>query len=96
MKKEIISVTDIEHLAELSALRFNEEEMQRMVGEVSGIIEMLNACAEVKVDNPEEVTVIGLESLRDDESTQNLSRDVVFQNSVSNDSGYFVVPKVVE
>ena len=67
-----------------------------MVTQVSGIIEMLNACGDVNVDTNHNITTQTLQDLRDDESGEMLSRGSVFTNTPRCEHNYVVVPKVVE
>lgn len=96
MKKEKVTTSDIDYLAKLSALSFTEDEKKLMVTQVSGIIEMLNACADANVDNEENVNIQSLDDLRDDESGEVLSKGNVFTNTPKCEHNYVVVPKVVE
>ena len=96
MKKEKITIADIEHLAELSALSFTDDEKIVMVEQVSGIIEMLNACAEVEIKEQETTKSMSLQELRNDECGEMLNRESVFLNTPKCEQNYVVVPKVVE
>ena len=96
MDKQKISISDIEHLAELSGLEFSDVDKQVMLNEVVGILDMFDACAEaddyVVTDNK----VMSLSDLRDDEVSPSLSKEDVFKNTPRVDRGYVVVPRVVE
>ena len=96
MKKEKVTISDIEYLAGLSALSFTEEEKKLMVTQVSGIIEMLNACADAKVDKDENINTQSLQDLRNDECGEMLNKGSVFTNTPKCEHNYVVVPKVVE
>ena len=95
MKKTIIDVAKIEGLSTLSAISFNETEKRVMMAQVSGTLEMLDACANVKKDKSDALA-IGLGVLRDDVPMQLYKRDDILSGAPRVENGYIVIPKVVE
>ena len=97
MEKEKITIELIDKLSDLSQLSFSEDEKELLIGEVSGIIEMLDKCDNVSVDDN---TLLSREwriaDLRDDEIGESLDGADVFKNAPMTKNGYFGVPKVVE
>lgn len=97
MEKEKITIELIDKLSDLSQLSFSEDEKELLIGEVSGIIEMLDKCDNVSVDDN---TLLSREwciaDLRDDEIGESLDSADVFKNAPMTKNGYFGVPKVVE
>ena len=97
MEKEKITIELIDKLSDLSQLSFSEDEKELLIGEVSGIIEMLDKCDNVSVDDN---TLLSREwriaDLRDDEIGESLDSSDVFKNAPMTKNGYFGVPKVVE
>ena len=94
--KEKITINDIDRLGELSKLNFTQEEKEKLVTEVTGIIEMLNQIDDVKIDSQVEVQTQKINQLRDDEFKEDMLPNDVFLNSNNCNNGYFVVPKVVD
>lgn len=92
-----ITIKDIEHLAELSCLSFNEEEKVVLLGEVNNIIDLLDECGQAEVEeNIEFQDYVGLEDLREDVPMSTLNLDTVFEKTDKCDKAHFVVPKVVQ
>ena len=94
--KEKITIDDIDRLSELSKLKFTHEEKEKLVTEVTGIIEMLNQIDQVKIDSQVEIQTQKINQLREDEPKEDMSSNEVFLNSNNCGNGYFVVPRVVE
>jgi len=94
--KEKITINDIDRLSHLSKLKFTQEEKEKLVGEVNGIINMLNQCDDVKIDGAIDTQMQKLSSLREDNVKEDMNTHDVFVNSNNCNNGYFVVPKVVD
>ena len=94
MKKEEISLEDIDYLAGLSGLDFDEEESVAMQREVTNVIKLLNGCADAGEGIARSSVVMSLDDLRDDVRGESLSQDAIFGDKES-DKGRFVIPKVV-
>lgn len=94
--KEKISIEEIEKLADLSKLRFNDEEMQVLVNQVSDIITMLKGCDDVSTSIMLDNKSQRLRDLREDEIQEEMDLNNVLLNAPSSKNGYFVVPKVVD
>ena len=95
MKKTIVDKSQIEKLAGLSALEFDEAGKDLMVNQVSGIIDMLDACANVKGVDTVTQSVF-LNDLREDVAQDSMNRDEALISAPRTEKGYIVVPKVVE
>ena len=96
MKKEKITIAEIDRLASLSELEFTTEEKKILVKEVSNVIDLLNDCAKVSTSEVVSDNIQGLSSLREDEVDSRLDMEDVLLNAPKSHEGYFVVPKVVE
>ena len=91
-----ITIEEIEKLAKLSKLQFSDDEKQTLIGEVDGIVKLLNGCDDVKIIDIQDKHAQGLCSLRSDEEKESMDVSDIFVNSNNCRNGYFVVPKVVE
>ena len=95
MERNNISLDEIDKLSSLSALDFTPVERKTMQGQVSGILDMLDACD--KVDGVSVVReCVSLNQLRDDAPIESLKRDDVLSHAPRTKNGYVVVPKVVD
>ena len=82
------------HVARLARLKLTDEEIERMAGELSGILEHVDRISELELDGVEPTShVIALENvLRPDEPRPSWSRDEVLEPAPDPASGAFRVP----
>jgi aspartyl-tRNA(Asn)/glutamyl-tRNA(Gln) amidotransferase subunit C len=82
------------HIARLARLRLGEDEVERMAEELSGILEHVEAIAELDLAGVEPTThVVELENvLRVDRPEPSLDRDRALAGAPDHSSGSFRVP----
>jgi aspartyl-tRNA(Asn)/glutamyl-tRNA(Gln) amidotransferase subunit C len=82
------------HVARLARLKLSDEEVDRMTGELSGILEHVEHISQLDLEGVEPTShVIALENvLRPDEPRPSWSRDEVLQSAPHPASGAFRVP----
>ena len=91
-----IDISAIDKLASLSMLYFNDEEKNHLLGEVNGIIEMLDKCAEFNVVSVPTERSVKFSELREDEVVQSMDIETTMQGVDSRIKDYFGVDKVVD
>jgi aspartyl-tRNA(Asn)/glutamyl-tRNA(Gln) amidotransferase subunit C len=82
------------HVARLARLRLNDEEVERMSGELSGILDHVERISELDLDGVEPTShVIALKNvLRPDEPRPSWDRDDVLERAPDPAGGAFRVP----
>jgi len=82
------------HVAKLARLRLSEEEVETMVGELSGILEHVDRLGKLDLEGVEPTShVVELENvLRADEPRPSWPRDVVLTQAPEPQDGAFRVP----
>jgi aspartyl-tRNA(Asn)/glutamyl-tRNA(Gln) amidotransferase subunit C len=82
------------HVAKLARLRLSEEEVERMVGELSGILGHVDRIGNLDLEGVEPTShVVALENvLRDDEPRPSLPRDVALSQAPEPEDGAFRAP----
>jgi aspartyl-tRNA(Asn)/glutamyl-tRNA(Gln) amidotransferase subunit C len=82
------------HVARLSRLRLSEEEVETMVGELSGILEHVDRIGNLDLEGVEPTShVVALENvLRADVPWQSLPRDAALAQAPEPQDGAFRVP----
>lgn len=82
------------HVARLSRLRLSEEEVERMVGELSGILDHVDRIGNLDLEGVEPTShVVALENvLRADEPRPSLPRDVALASAPEPQDGAFRAP----
>ncbi len=82
------------HVARLARLRLSDEEVERMTGELSGILEHVDRIAELDLDDVEPTShVVDLENvLRPDVPRPSWPKEVVLEQAPDAADGAFRVP----
>jgi aspartyl-tRNA(Asn)/glutamyl-tRNA(Gln) amidotransferase subunit C len=90
----VIDRDQVLHVARLARLKLTEEELERMAGELSGILEHVDRISELDLDGVEPTShVIALENiLRPDEPRPSWDRDDMLERAPDPASGAFRVP----
>jgi aspartyl-tRNA(Asn)/glutamyl-tRNA(Gln) amidotransferase subunit C len=90
----VIDRDQVLHVARLARLKLTDEEIERMAGELSGILEHVDRISELDLKGVEPTShVIALENvLRPDEPRPSWSRDEVLEPAPDAASGAFRVP----
>lgn len=91
-----ISKEEIKHLANLSALEFNDEEIDNFQKEFNQILDFVNKINNAKVDGDIEYNVHDFSELREDKVKPSLSQEEVLANAPQAKLGSFVVPLMME
>lgn len=87
----------VRYLSKLGKLSFTDEELSRMVNDMTSIVEIMDTVREIDItydpllDNHN----VFLKDLRPDKAMDSLPTDRLLQNAVTQEN-CFVVPKVVE
>ncbi|TWF56595.1 aspartyl/glutamyl-tRNA(Asn/Gln) amidotransferase subunit C [Neorhizobium alkalisoli] len=93
-----VDLATVKRVARLARLAVTEEDANRMVGELNGIINFVEQLSEVDVTGVEpmtSVTPMDMRKRHDDVTDGNKADDVV-ANAPATDRNFFLVPKVVE
>lgn len=82
------------HVAKLARLRLSEEEVETMVGELSGILEHVDRIGNLDLEGVDPTShVVALENvLRADEPWQSLPRETALASAPEPQDGAFRVP----
>jgi aspartyl-tRNA(Asn)/glutamyl-tRNA(Gln) amidotransferase subunit C len=82
------------HVAKLARLKLNDDELERMAGELSGILEHIERISELDLDGVEPTShVIALENVfRPDEPRPSWDRDELLERAPDPASGAYRVP----
>jgi aspartyl-tRNA(Asn)/glutamyl-tRNA(Gln) amidotransferase subunit C len=93
-----VDVTTVKRVAKLARLAVTEDEAQRMMGELNGILGFVEQLSEVNVDGVEPMTSVTPMAMkkRTDVVTDGDIAERVVANAPLTDKNFFQVPKVVE
>jgi aspartyl-tRNA(Asn)/glutamyl-tRNA(Gln) amidotransferase subunit C len=90
----VIDRDQVLHVARLARLRLSEQEVETMVGELSGILDHVDRIGRLDLDGVEPTThVVTLENVwRADEPIPSLARAAALANAPEPEDGAFRVP----
>ena len=88
----------LEKIAHLARLELNEKDAEKMMQDMTVILDWMEKLNEVKTDGVEPLTSMSHEvnALREDEVKGQLDHKSVLQNAPQKDLDYFRVPKVLD
>ncbi|MGV1757927.1 Asp-tRNA(Asn)/Glu-tRNA(Gln) amidotransferase subunit GatC [Rhizobium sp. A22-96] len=93
-----VDLATVKRVAHLARIAVNEDEAQRMMGELNGILGFVEQLSEVNVDGVEAMTSVmpmAMKKRTDEVTDGNKAADIV-ANAPNTDQNFFLVPKVVE
>jgi len=88
----------LDKIAHLSRLEFDEKDAEKMMKDMTAIVDWVEKLSEVDTDGVQPLTTMSHEinALREDEVKEHLSHERALRNAPKKDSDYFRVPKVLE
>ncbi|WP_425446368.1 Asp-tRNA(Asn)/Glu-tRNA(Gln) amidotransferase subunit GatC [Dethiothermospora halolimnae] len=94
----MISKDDVKHVAKLSKLKFNDEEIEDFTEKFKSVVEYIDKLKEVDTEGVEPTYhVLPIKNvMREDEVHESLSRDKVLSNATNSENGYIKIPKVLK
>lgn len=94
----ILSLEEVEHIAELAKLSLTDEEKARFREQLSAILDYAARLQELDTDDiPPTATVLPLDTvLRDDMARPGLGRDELLEGSENTEGGMFRVDVVLD
>ena len=93
-----VDLATVKRVAHLARIAVSEDEAQRMMGELNGILGFVEQLGEVNVEGVEPMTSVTPMAMkeRDDVVTDGNKAEDVVANAPVSDRNFFLVPKVVE
>ena len=93
-----VDLATVKRVARLARIAVSEEEANRMMGELNGILGFVEQLSEVNVEGVEPMTSVTPMEMRKREDIVNDGNkaDAVVANAPATDRNFFQVPKVVE
>ncbi|MGN0674856.1 MAG: Asp-tRNA(Asn)/Glu-tRNA(Gln) amidotransferase subunit GatC [Oscillospiraceae bacterium] len=87
----------VKYLSKLGKLNFTDEELEKVAGDMTSIIEIMDTIKEIDItyDPLKDNHNVYLNGLREDKAMESFPTEKILQNAVKSEN-CFVVPKVVE
>jgi aspartyl-tRNA(Asn)/glutamyl-tRNA(Gln) amidotransferase subunit C len=93
-----ISKSEVEHVALLARLKFNEDEIARFTTQLNSILDYMDQLKELDTSRVEPTfhAVARKNVLREDTILPSNPQEVALDNAPDGDRGFFRVPKIIE
>lgn len=93
-----VDINTIEHLCNLSKLDYNDDEMNKVMGEMSDIIDLMDEIKDFDLtyDDTKDGNEIRFADTRVDEAKPSFPTEKLLANTDNDVDDSYVVPKVVE
>lgn len=91
-----MDIKDIEHLAELSKLKFTEEELKEFSQEFEHLVEFADIVKNSQTTGTRNINCIDFNELREDKAQPSMPVDILLQNSPIVNKDSIVVPRIME
>ena len=93
-----VDLKTVKRVAHLARIALSEDEAERMMGELNGILGFVEQLSEVDVSGVEPMTSVTPMAMkkREDIVTDGNKADDIVANAPETDRNFFLVPKVVE
>ena len=88
----------ISDLAELAKLKFNKSENEKMKSDFKNMLDFIDKLSEVNTKDIEPLIYLSdeINSLREDNISIKLSKEMALKNSTSSNSDYFTIPTILK
>ncbi len=92
-----VSRKDVEHIAELARLKFNEDELNNFTEQLNEILAYVEKLNELDTENVEPLShpIEGNNVFREDVVKKSISTEEALRNAPEKDENFFHVPKVI-
>ena len=92
-----VTIKDVEHIAELARLKFNEKELNSFMHQLNEILSYVEKLNELDTENVEPLShpVENTNVFRDDEVMPSVKREEALKNAPNKNESFFKVPKVI-
>lgn len=92
-----VNKKDVEHIAELARLKFNEQELENFTHDLNEILAYVEKLNELDTENVEPLShpVEGINAFREDTVKKSISREEALKNAPDKDDEFFKVPRVI-
>lgn len=94
----MIAKSEIEHVANLSKLKFNDEEIEDLIEEFSELDKYMEKLQEVDTENVEVTSQVNsnIQFMKEDKIEESFSNEKALLNAPDKQYGYFKLPKILD
>ena len=96
--ERMVTIKDVEHIAELAKLKFTASEKEKLQGELNKVLEYIDKLNELDLTNVDPLENINESEnvFREDEVKVCLTKEEALKNAPAKTENFFKVPKVLD
>ena len=93
-----ITKKDVEHVATLAKLKFNDEQLEKFTDQIEDIIDLVDTLNEVDTTNVEPTFNVTdqLNRMRDDVAVRSNDKEALLANAPETENGFIRVPAILD
>ena len=91
-----MDIKEIEHLAELSKLKFTQEELEDFAKDFESLVELADIVKNADIQGVRQINIVDMSLLREDIPQPSTPAEVLLQNAPDCQKNSFAVPRIME
>ncbi len=91
-----MEIKEIEHLAELSKLKFTQEELEDFAKDFESLVELADVVKNADIKGVRQINIVDMNLLREDIPQPSTPAEVLLQNAPDCQKNSFAVPRIME
>lgn len=91
-----MDIKEIEHLAELSKLKFTTEELESFAKDFESLVELADIVKNADIDGTRQLNIVDMDLLREDKPKPSVATEILLQNAPDKQKDSFAVPRIME
>lgn len=91
-----MDIKEIEHLAELSKLKFTQEELEDFAKDFESLVELADIVKNADIQGVRQINIVDMNLLREDIPQPSTPAEVLLQNAPDCQKNSFAVPRIME
>ena len=91
-----MEIKEIEHLAELSKLKFTKEELEDFAKDFESLVELADIVKNADIQGVRQINIVDMNLLREDIPQPSTPAEVLLQNAPDCQKNSFAVPRIME
>lgn len=91
-----MEIKEIEHLAELSKLKFTQEELEDFAKDFESLVELADVVKNADIQGVRQINIVDMNLLREDIPQPSTPAEVLLQNAPDCQKNSFAVPRIME
>ena len=91
-----MEIKEIEHLAELSKLKFTQEELEDFAKDFESLVELADIVKNADIQGVRQINIVDMNLLREDIPQPSTPAEVLLQNAPDCQKNSFAVPRIMD